>query len=626
MAGSGADKEFARRLRGLKERSGRSYEELARSAFVSSSTLHRYCSGRSVPPDIGVVVRVAKECGAGSQELQELLRAWAAAEAERRPADGRAAAPASSAAAAAGDSGAAGTATAGDSGTATAATGSAGAEEMRTVAPPAAGAPSPPGSATPGETGPLAAEPGARPAKGADPPTAGAAVHGTRGGPSWAALRGRRGVRRLALLAALLAVLVWATAGATTSRSPAADRGRRAPQWISGPSWERDPAPVDPRMFGVTINSNTGDMPAFQVGAVRFWDSGTQWAEVEPRRGEYSWTTLDRLVAGAGRAGLPAMYVFGAPPSWAAPTAPLGPYDDMARAAAPDDLDDWDDFVRAVVTRYRGRIEAYELWVLANDPRFYNGRVETLVEMARRASGVIRATDPRALVVCPGMGRLWNPSAVEVMRRFAAAGGYRYCDAAGVKLYQRRASDPPETMLDVLRVADRTLHEAGVHPPLWNTGTTYDIPLQGSLDDQAAVEHAVRFYLVGLYGTDDNLRRMYFYNWGGTKIPVVLQAVGGAPTRAALAVERLQRWLSHARLRACGRGLAIGLPDNVWQCAFLLDGPGGTRPAVVRWTHAGTADTVAPSGASGVERLDGTRTPVRPGDTVRVTGEPVLIG
>ncbi|WP_036329912.1 helix-turn-helix domain-containing protein, partial [Microbispora sp. ATCC PTA-5024] len=94
MAGSGADKEFARRLRGLKERSGRSYEELARSAFVSSSTLHRYCSGRSVPPDIGVVVRVAKECGAGSQELQELLRAWAAAEAERRPADARAATPA----------------------------------------------------------------------------------------------------------------------------------------------------------------------------------------------------------------------------------------------------------------------------------------------------------------------------------------------------------------------------------------------------------------------------------------------------------------------------------------------------------------------------------------------------
>ncbi|MFC4912418.1 hypothetical protein [Actinomadura gamaensis] len=34
---------------------------------------------------------------------------------------------------------------------------------------------------------------------------------------------------------------------------------------------------------------------------------------------------------------------------------------------------------------------------------------------------------------------------------------------------------------------------------------------------------------VGRYGLDLNLRRAYFYNWGGRRMPVVLQAEGGPP-------------------------------------------------------------------------------------------------
>jgi len=134
------------------------------------------------------------------------------------------------------------------------------------------------------------------------------------------------------------------------------------------------------------MNSSTGAMPTFRVGAVRLWDSRTRWADLEPRRGEFDWSILDRLVAGAGRAGLPALLTFGGTPEWASPDGALSVYDDGSRASPPDDLADWDRFVDAVVRRYRGRIEAYELWVLANDRRLYSGSVETLVEMTRRAS------------------------------------------------------------------------------------------------------------------------------------------------------------------------------------------------------------------------------------------------
>lgn len=535
------EQDFSFLLRRLKERSGRSYEDLAAASFVSRSTLHRYCSGKSVPSDIGVVMRFARECGAGTKELQEVLRAWAVVT--------------------------------------------------------AGGQKDSPEAGTPEDT---------------ETPEEEEVVH-RRSGVG----RPSRWMRVLGIVA-VLAVL----AGSGPAASPR--KVVRAAQWISGPSWVRAPEPVSRKMFGVTMNSNTGTMPAFEVGAVRLWDSGTRWASIEPRRGEYDWITLDRLVAGAQRAGLPVLFVFGGTPSWAAPQAPLAPYGDQSRAGAPDDLGDWERLVRALVARYRGRIEAYELWVMGNDERFFTGGVPLLIEMTRRATRIIRRADPRATIVCPGMGRLWNPAARQALERFAELGGYRYCDAAGIKLHQRRASDPPETMLEVLHLVDRTFHRLGIHPPLWNTGTSYDIPLQGSLDEERAVDYAVRFYLLGLYATNLNLKRMYFYNWGGSAIPVVLQAEGGAPTRAALAVEQLQRWLTHARLRSCGQGLPVGLPANVWQCELIVAEPDGEHAAVLRWTHQGEASVAVP-GAGSVWRLDGSSSPVRPGDAVQITERPVLI-
>lgn len=67
----------------LKDRSGRGYDRLGKEAGVSGSSLHRYCSGLSVPTDYRVVHAFAKVCGAGAEELRELHRLWALADTER---------------------------------------------------------------------------------------------------------------------------------------------------------------------------------------------------------------------------------------------------------------------------------------------------------------------------------------------------------------------------------------------------------------------------------------------------------------------------------------------------------------------------------------------------------------
>ena len=77
-----ADK-FAAYLRMLKDRSGQGYERLGRKAGASGSSLHRYCSGKSVPADYRVVHSFAKVCGASAEELRELHQLWALADAAR---------------------------------------------------------------------------------------------------------------------------------------------------------------------------------------------------------------------------------------------------------------------------------------------------------------------------------------------------------------------------------------------------------------------------------------------------------------------------------------------------------------------------------------------------------------
>ncbi|WP_327237934.1 helix-turn-helix domain-containing protein [Streptomyces sp. NBC_01317] len=75
---------FARRLREIREGSGRSYGALARRVGVSGSTLHRYCSGSTVPVEFAPIERLARLCGCEADDLIALHRLWVRADIERR--------------------------------------------------------------------------------------------------------------------------------------------------------------------------------------------------------------------------------------------------------------------------------------------------------------------------------------------------------------------------------------------------------------------------------------------------------------------------------------------------------------------------------------------------------------
>jgi hypothetical protein len=206
------------------------------------------------------------------------------------------------------------------------------------------------------------------------------------------------------------------------------------------------------------------------------------------------------------------------------------------------------------------------------------------------------------------------------MLRFAQMGGYQFCDVAGVKLYQRSAADPPETMLELVDLIDSMFHQAGIHPPLWSTGTMYEIPLQQQLDPDAGAGYAARFFLTGLMA---GYQRMYFYNWGGSKIPILLQPDGGAPTKAARYLHQLQRWLDGTNITGCGGGALAELPDGVWQCQFVHTADG--TKFMIRWSSTGTVKMATEPGMTSLQRLDGSSDELSAGASLTITGDPMLL-
>ena len=59
--------------------------------------------------------------------------------------------------------------------------------------------------------------------------------------------------------------------------------------------------------------------PSAPFGALRFWDNGTAWSQVEVKKGEFKWDNLENAVTNAEAKGMTdILQVLGTTPTWAA--------------------------------------------------------------------------------------------------------------------------------------------------------------------------------------------------------------------------------------------------------------------------------------------------------------------
>lgn len=207
----------------------------------------------------------------------------------------------------------------------------------------------------------------------------------------------RRALLRAALAGTTLLSLplIDAPARATASVVPASvttkitptTRGRVGVSANSGILWETV----------ASQNASLDFMKAIGVTGIRI---DIPWRWVEPTRGNFTWTVVDRIVNAAAARDMSVLGVLTSTPQWAA----LG--SSSNQQTRPAKTSDWTAFVRATAQRYAGRIFAYEIWNEPNSAQYFAPAPDpaAYAALVRAAVPAIRAADAEAHILAGALG------------------------------------------------------------------------------------------------------------------------------------------------------------------------------------------------------------------------------
>lgn len=262
-----------------------------------------------------------------------------------------------------------------------------------------------------------------------------------------------------------------------------------------------------------TKNNFKGEWPTVHFSALRLWDSRTAWLDLEPAKGQWAFEHMDALVQKAETNGIPGvLMVLAGTPTWAAsrvlPTdAPwMGP----GSASMPTSLDDWRTYVTTVATRYKGRIEAYEIGNEPNFMTYWSGTPDQYRDFVATAAQAIRAADPAAKIVMSG-GIVRNKGDVNRLRPWLAAtaplAASNAVDGLALHFYpaSRAMAGAPALLKSLVAQVNAT---GWGRVPRWVT----EINVTDAAAQPAAVQ--VRDVTDLVKQTQDNgFERLYWYAW-----------------------------------------------------------------------------------------------------------------
>jgi hypothetical protein len=373
--------------------------------------------------------------------------------------------------------------------------------------------------------------------------------------------------------------------------------------------------PVSRTLFGVHSNglpSGTVPWPGSAIGSYRTWDSGAVWSNIQKSRGSYNWKRLDQIVSAMSSHGVSVLFDFGRTPAWASSAPWKNCGGGAGQCMPPYSMTDWGNWVRAVVTRYRGRIKYYELWNEPDAWNWWSGATPQMVQMARVAYPIIKSIDPGAIVVSPAPQGLY---AFRWMDGFFAGGGASYVDVIAFHGYVTHPGGfaaAPETWVTIANNMRNTMNKYHVNKPLIDTelswAENWKLP---SSSAQAAF--VARIYMMHwLHGV--NLAFWDVWDGGiyGTLYTNHLLAGGKAYTS-------LSSWLVGAAFDRC-----IQYSNGTWACH--LSRSGGYHGWIVWNVHGNTSYQL--NAADNLKRqrtLSGGQATISPGSKISIGTMPVLV-
>ena len=369
----------------------------------------------------------------------------------------------------------------------------------------------------------------------------------------------------------------------------------------------------------------TGDWASIKQGdfdGVRIWSGSTQsvtWKDIEPASGSFDFSRLDQHVASARARHMDVIYTLGQTPIWAsARPAEMGNMG-LGAAAEPNDMALWTRYVTAVVSRYKGKVSAYEI---LNEPRipeaikpyspgFFSGSTEKLIEMTQLARTAVKSVDPAATIVCSPMDG--GDLGVKRLDYILGKGAGQHCDVIGFHFYLK--TETVAEFNDLLAQIRQVLAKYKLSAlPIWNTEIGVLVKQSGNNvvprapsgalstvhDERDAAAFMTKIVLASEVG---GIARTYWFAHDSSSMGSTLpNKTAGGLNGLGIAYTQVKTWFSgkspapcnpsdaHAdcSLRAGGKTVARVSWGKPWTVAALQDA--GVKAT---WTLAGQRSNVA---------------------------------
>ena len=371
------------------------------------------------------------------------------------------------------------------------------------------------------------------------------------------------------------------------------------------PAAAQTATPIPPEFFSVSM-INAKDSPAVPMGTIGHGDFA--WQRIEQVKGTFDFTLFDAYVAAAQANGLVdaatntanvAITLAAGTPGWAvADKSTCGTTNGVSVCTAPpDNLQDWKDFVTALLAHYNGtakpHIRIYELWNEFNLSLWWTGTDAQLVALAQAAYPIVHA-DPNSILLTPSVagpvGTASPHSGVTHMTSYLQAGGAAYADGGSFHGYvgaQNNVNPFPmpeddgtagctpfvtcygsivtkatqmRAVFDQTGLLGKPMYQT---EGSWGNGTVTDSNTQTAW--------ITRFTLLqaGLHSSL-NLQLAAWFTWAQPAFGWgIIEDASGNPTAAGAAYREVYHWLVGATLaQPCTGGV-----DGTWTCS--LTRPGG---------------------------------------------------
>ena len=204
------------------------------------------------------------------------------------------------------------------------------------------------------------------------------------------------------------------------------------------------------------------DLGLAKEAGFRWFKQSIEWRYVEPHvKGTYEFNEPDRLLGIAAQLGLKLLARVDNQPAWARKDLKL------PDVGPPDNIQDYADFLNALAKRYKGKIQAYQIWNEPNLAREWGNQPPNPVQyvaLLKAAYQAIKAEDPDAQIISAGLapttasGAIAMPD-IEFINQMYKAGGGTYFDLLGAHGAGYKA--PPEVSPDDVAKDSQLNHGEG---------------------------------------------------------------------------------------------------------------------------------------------------------------------